>query len=373
MRDKFDAIVIGLGSMGSAAAYHLARRGLSVLGLEQFDLVHTKGSHHGATRLIRKAYFEHPDYVPLIERASQLWGDLEEQAQRELLVQSGVVIFAPPESAVLAGVRHSAALHELPIEEVRAELLAERFPDFALPKDYEAIFEADSGFLHVEAGVRAHLDAAREEGAVLLDNKAVLAWNKHAQGIDVVCEDLTYCCKQLLLCAGAWSASLSDVEHFPIQVHRQIQAWFKGREGFDVKSGSPCFAFDLPQGFHYGFPDIDGSGIKFACHEKGLCLKSADERDASGIDDEVKALGGVLEKHVPGVSKAALRARECLYTMTPDQHFIIDQHPEAEQVFLATGFSGHGYKFAPVIGEQLAELMCNGAPSIPMDFLKLRF
>jgi glycine/D-amino acid oxidase-like deaminating enzyme len=264
-------------------------------------------------------------------------------------------------------------LHDLNIEEAGASWVEERFPDFALPKDYAAIFEADSGFLHVEAGVRAHLAAARKKGAVLQDNRTVLAWNKHAEGIDVVCEDLTYCCKQLVLCAGAWSAELLALEHLPLQVHRQILAWFKGREGFDVKSGSPCFAFDLPQGFHYGFPDIDGSGLKFACHEKGLSLPSADERDSSGVDDDVKALGLLLEKHIPGASSKVLKTTECLYTMTPDQHFIIDQHPEAEHVFVAAGFSGHGYKFAPVMGEQIADLVCDGVSSIPMDFLKLRF
>ena len=370
---KFDAIVIGLGAIGSAALFHLASRGLNVLGLEKFRCVHELGSHHGETRLIRKAYFEHPDYVPLLERAYQLWQDLGVLSDTKLFEKSGVAIFGPEESAVLQGVRYSANLHSLEIENVAGDDLAQRFPEFSLPRGYEAVFEPDAGFLHVEAGVRAHLSAAQQFGAQIQDQTSVLAWSQHEEGVEVVTRESTFRCDHLVLCAGAWSEDLSELEALPIAVHRQVLAWFQGDSHFALEHGTPCFAFDLPEGFHYGFPDIGGSGVKFASHEKGIALTSADERDKEGVVGEIEKLGEVLTRHVPGATPEVLRSTDCLYSMTPDQHFVVDRHPDYRNVFLAAGFSGHGYKFSPVIGEQLADFVTAGEPSLPMNFLRYRF
>ncbi|KDO30361.1 hypothetical protein SPRG_05072 [Saprolegnia parasitica CBS 223.65] len=380
----YDVIVLGVGAMGSSACYHLAKRGQRVLGLEQFGPAHCRGSSHGKTRMVRKAYFEHPDYVPLLRRSYELWDELGASVGRPLFHRSGVVIFGPETKTnaddvnVLDGVQASAKKHNLPLEVLSRDACHARFPYFHVPEGYIGLFEADAGYVEVEASVAAHIEQARKLGADLRFDEAVLAWDvTSANTVSVRTASGTYKAAKLVVTTGAWSSSVLRSASLDLKVHRVPLFWFapaptdNGR-ALAATPNMPCFAIDLPCGFVYGFPYVDGDGVKIAPHLPGAVLDDPSALHPGVLPGELDAVAECVSTCFPGLLPAPTTSATCMYTMSRDGHFIIDTHPAHPNVVFAAGFSGHGYKFAPVIGEILSDLAMHGSTDHPIGFLRRR-
>ena len=371
-RGLYDVIVVGLGGMGSAAAYQLAGRHRRVLGLEQFTPAHDRGSSHGQSRIIRKAYFEAPDYVPLVLRSYELWRQLEHETGVQLLRTTGGLMLGASDSAVVSGSIRSAQEHGLPHEILDAAALRKRFPPFRPPAGTLALFETDAGALDPEAAVRAHLDRAAHRGAGLHFREAVLDWRANAGGKGVVVSTRQgrYEAERLVITAGPWAAQLLQSLALPLAVERQVQFWFEplaSGEAF-LPERFPIYVWELPDGASiYGFPALGGpaDGIKAAIHHRGSAC-SPDTIDREVHADEIDRMRAYLAAFIPDLAGPCLRAVTCMYTNTPDLHFIIALHPEYPQVALAAGFSGHGFKFVPVVGEILADLALTGSTAHPI-------
>lgn len=370
---RFDVIVIGLGGMGSAALWRLAQRGLRVLGIESFAVGHDRGSSHGGTRIIRKAYFEHPDYVPLLHRAYAGWVELEDQAAENLFERTGLLLLGPPNGAIISGVRRAADAHRLDIAEVSPRDRSRRFPAFAVGDGMDALFEADAGFLHVERCVLAGVAAAQALGARIVTGARVGAWSSDGRVATVETDRTRYEAEALLICGGAWSQELLREIHFPLEIRRKVVLWFAPRhEHYAMRCGCPVFGIETAHGFFYGFPDVDGSGVKVGDHTGGETVDTADSLDCSLLPDDVPRIRQFVKDHLPGLDPTVQRHSVCMYTMTPDEHFIIDRHPHHANVAFAAGFSGHGFKFAPVVGSVLADLVTQGDTEAPIGFLRIR-
>ena len=366
----YDAIVIGLGAMGSAVAHRLARRGAHVLGLEQFTETHDRGSSHGQTRIIRKAYFEHPDYVPLLDRAYMLWSELEQECGTTLFERCGLLLAGPPDGTVIAGCREAIARHRLAIEPIEVADVVTRFPAFRLDEGMHALFERDAGFLHVEACVLAQARAAARQGADLRYGEPVVGWSAAGDGVRVRTADGEYAAQRLVICGGAWSSRLLAALRLPLEVRRKVMLWLPATDDrLRLDRGCPVFGFDSPQGFVYGFPQFVNGELKVANHTGGETVEDADAPDRSLREADLAFLPDFVARYVYGVEARALRHAICMYTMTPDEHFFLDRVPEMPQVLFAAGFSGHGFKFAPVVGEALAQLALDGATDAPIGFL----
>lgn len=371
MRTKsYDAIVVGVGGMGSAALYHLAERGLKVLGLEQFDIAHDRGSSHGQTRLIRKSYFEHSDYVPLVHRAYDMWAGLEEASGRKLYCRTGLLLVGPPEGPVISGVRKAAAEHNLEIESVQAAALPERFPGFAGVEGLSLLFEPDAGYLRVEECVRAHTQLAVARGAELLTQQTVRGWTADGNGVCVTTHSGRYAAAKLVICGGAWSGQILSELALPLEVRRKVVMWFDATEFHRQECGFPVFGFEVGDDLFYGFPAIDERGLKIAKHTGGEVVEDPDQINRELREADLDEIVPFITRHLPGVKPTPQHHSVCMYTMTPDEHFIIDRHPQHEQVSFAAGFSGHGFKFAPVVGSVLADLVIDGATQEPVGFLR---
>jgi len=369
----FDVIVIGTGGMGSAAALHLARRGVRVCGLDRFPPGHDRGSSHGQTRLIRLAYYEHPDYVPLLRRAYELWRDLETAAGRPLLVESGLLLAGPPESAVVRGTVESAEVHALPLERLDHAEAARRWPQVRLPDGWSVVHEPRGGYLMVEDCVRAHAAAAAQAGAVLVAGRTVLGWRATPGGGAVVETDAgDYAADRLVVAAGSWAADLARLPEVPLRVLRKSLFWYEPAVAARAKHAAgrlPCFGFDGPEGFFYGFPALAGAGLKIAEHTGGTPVADPLAVDRGVVAAERARVEAVLTARLPGVGTQLAAHAACLYTMSPDGHFLVGLHPHHPQVVVAAGFSGHGFKFAAVMGEILADLATAGRSSLPIGFL----
>ncbi|MFM7107476.1 MAG: N-methyl-L-tryptophan oxidase [Planctomycetaceae bacterium] len=370
--ERFDVVVVGTGGMGAAAASHLARLNVRVLGLDRFPVAHDRGSSHGQTRLIRLAYYEHPDYVPLLRRAYDLWRDLEHEAGRTLLVESGLVMAGPPGCDLVAGAERSAGLHGLDLERLAPAEARRRWPAFTMPDDWEAVHEARGGYLSVEECVRAHADAALRAGAELRHGVTVRGWRADGGSLVVDTDRGPVAAGRLVLCPGAWAADLLRLPAIRLRVLRKSLFWYEpapaGRAAHAAGT-LPCFAFDAPGGFFYGFPAIDGRGVKVAEHTGGRDVADPLTVDR-GIDDaERRAIESFLGAHLPGACGRLSDHVACLYTMSPDSHFVLGLHPDEPRVAIAAGFSGHGFKFASVVGEVLAHLLLDGRSRHPIGFL----
>lgn len=372
MIGSYDVIVLGVGGMGSAACQQLAGRGARVLGLEQFQLVHDRGSSHGETRIIRQAYFEHPDYVPLLLRTYELWRQLEQGTGHTLFDQVGLVMSGLAEGETISGAKNSAKLHQLAIEELTASDANRRWPAFSFPDEHAVVFEPVAGMLRVEACVQANLDRATEQGAEIHANEQVLSWTSTGNSVSVQTNRGQYSAGSLVITAGPWASRSLQGLGLPLQVLRKFVGWFPIRQGpYRADQGMPTYFFELPHGTFYGFPSIDGQTVKMAEHSGGQPVDDPTQVDRELHDLDLPRLSDFLQAHLPGLSPAPARHSVCQYTMTPDQHFIVDTHPQWPNVALAAGFSGHGFKFAPVIGEALADLALNRSTQLPIGFLSL--
>jgi len=365
----FDCIVLGLGGFGSAAVYQLASRGLRVLGLEQFGAGHDRGSSHGQTRIIRQAYFEHPDYVPLLKRAYQQWQDLEHSSHKQLANWCGLLLCGPEQGETIAGARLASATHDLTIDEVSADERCARFPGFRVPADFTTLFEPRAGFLRVEECVQTLIAGARELGAVIRTHQPVNGWTSTQQVVRVQVADTTYEAAGLVLTPGAWAPAVTGCD-LPLTVLRKPLFWFPvPADGFADRDHPPAYYFEMESGAFYGFPSTDGQTMKVAEHTGGLVVDDPAEVERNVIPDDLQRLVPFIQQVFPGMPTQPQSHAVCMYTVTPDRHFIVDRHPEFAPVVLGAGFSGHGYKFAPVIGEALADLVMEHTTDLPIGFL----
>lgn len=374
MTHTFDVIVIGVGAMGSSACFHLARRGVKTLGLEQFDIGHARGSSHGDSRMIRKAYFEHPNYVPLLHRAYALWDELEAMSRRKLLHRTGGVFIGPTDRTLVSGALAAARKHHLPHEVLSSEELKRRWPTFVVPADWAAVAEPDAGFLLPERVIHAYADLALRHGAEIHAHEPVRHWQREGSGYLVQTHVGTYAADRLIFCGGAWSGRLLADLGASLKVTRQVLAWVWPKEPRLFELGQlPVWAIDsLDGGLYYGFPINDATlGFKFAHH-----LPTATEVDPDAVSRELtpadrEGARAILSAHLPSADGPLLALKTCLYTNSPDGHFIIDAHPDHPGIQVACGFSGHGFKFASVIGEVLAGAAAGEPPDANIDFLRL--
>jgi sarcosine oxidase len=368
----FDAIVIGVGGMGSAAACELARRGRRVLALEQFALGHDRGSSHGHTRIIRKAYYEHPDYVPLVCRAFERWYDLEQRQGIHLLTESPCLSIGRSGSPMLAGVLASASQHGLPVESLSAEELRRRFPAFRFGDDYCGVLERSAGFLYVEDCVQAHTCEAIRLGATVQDNEPVVSWQADEREVTVETHAGRYTAARLVLTAGPWAGEVLARRGAFLRVMRQVVQWFGSRDDRRFRRDVfPLYIADTPLGHFYGFPMLNANGAKVAQHYGAPELTNPSEIDRTVRPADEERTRAFLREHLPMIDGPCHRSSVCIYTLTPDRHFVLDLHPDHANVALAAGFSGHGFKFASVVGEILADLADHGRTDLPIGMFRI--
>ena len=377
MPASHDVIIIGLGAMGSAAAYHLARRGQRVLGLDRFAPPHTMGSSHGQTRIIREAYFEHPSYVPIVQRAYELWDELASAANVPLLLQTGGLMIGTPDSIVFTGAKHSAETHGLPHEILTASNVRERFPALRPSDDMLAVLEPRAGILFPERCIAAHLTLASRLGTNLRTEEPVVRWTASEHGVEVVTTKGTYRAGQMILSAGSWTRELLPDLNPPLTVERQVLFWFEPKTAPKLFYPERCpihlWQIDGEEGrrFFYGFPDL-GEGMKIAWHHGGSNV-SPDFVSRDVTPAEVESMRDLLRRYLPQAEGRLRSATVCLYTNTPDEHFWIDRHPAHSQVIIASPCSGHGFKFASAIGEILADLAIDGKSQFDLGLFGNRF
>jgi sarcosine oxidase len=371
--DIYDVIILGTGGVGSAAAYHLARRGAKVLGIDRFPAGHDRGSSHGETRIIRQAYFEHPDYVPLLLQAYELWRELEELCSVDLLYRVGLLQIGPPDGAVVRGVLASAAQHRLAVESLTPGEIARRWPGFRVPEGMTGAYEAAAGYLRVERCVLSHIAAAKECGAEFRFGSAVVERRSIDNAIEVTTEaGDTFQAAKLIITAGPWAPALLAKLGVPLTVRRKHLYWFEaGDTRYHEASGCPTFLYELPAGVFYGFPQIDQLGVKVAEHSGGKSVANPLD-DPRALDTaDLDRVEQFVREHMPGVSQTVLHRAVCFYTMSPDEHFIVDRDPGDGNALFAAGLSGHGFKFTSVLGEALADLASAGKTELPIGFLGL--
>jgi sarcosine oxidase len=369
----FDVVVIGLGVMGSAALHQLARRGQRVLGIERFAPGHDRGSSHGATRIIRLAYFEHPSYVPLVRRAYALWRELEQASGTRLLHVTGIAEMGAPESTLVRGTLASARLHGLTHEVMSAADAMRRFPAFRLPAHFVAVMQPDGGFLTAEPAIAALIAQAKHAGAEVHEHETVRGIEPYAGGVRLVTDRGVIEAGAAIVAAGPWIKTLLPGLPVRLRVTRQAMAWFAPTEPPLFAPGRfPAFLIESQHGVHYGFPPFDGMGIKVAKHHHGDEAVDPETYDRALSGEDEALIRAALADHVPAANGKMLDARTCLYTVAPDGDFIIDRAPGVAQVIVASPCSGHGFKFAPAIGEILADLATTGATAHDITRFSLR-
>jgi sarcosine oxidase len=358
---RFDAIVLGVGGMGSAAAYHLARRGRNVLGLERFDIPHSLGSSHGISRIIRLAYYEHPSYVPLLQRSYELWRELESGFGEQLLHITGSIDAGPADSQCFRGSLESCKLHDLPHEVLDGSEVNRRFPGYHLPASAMAVLQPDGGFLMSERCIVAHVVAAQEHGAEIRAREQVLGWHPRGDGVLVETGHGSYEADRLVVSAGAWAETLIPELRALAVPERQVLAWLQpSRPELFTPDRFPVFNLQVDEGRYYGLPIVSVPGFKFGRYHHLEEATRADEIDRDCHPRDEAILRAFAEKYFPEGSGPTMALRACMFTNTPDEHFIVDLHPDYPQVSIAAGFSGHGYKFCSVIGEIMADLAETG-------------
>jgi len=368
--DSYDVIVVGLGGMGSSAAYHLAARGQRVLGLDRFGPAHDQGSSHGGSRIIRQSYFEDPAYVPLLLHAYELWDRLAHDSGQDLMMLNGCLFMGDPSSRTVSGSRHSSEQWGLPHEMLDAAEIRRRFPVFTPQEQEIGLYEEQAGLVRPEATVGANLALASTLGATLRYNEPVLEWSAGESGVRVRTEAGTYTAGSLVICPGAWAPVLLQDLGIPFTVERQVQYWFEpvGGIGPFRPGRQPIFIWEGPPGTQvYGFPALDGpdGGIKVAFFRHGE-VTTPEEIDRTIRAEEIAHIAGHLATRLPTAAGRYLRGKTCMYTNTLDEHFVVGRHPAHERVTVACGFSGHGFKFVPVVGEILADLALTGATAHPI-------
>jgi sarcosine oxidase len=367
---RYDTIVVGLGAMGSATLYHLAKRGQKVLGLEQFAQGHMLGSSHGDSRIIREQYFEHPLYVPLVQRAYELWRELEQVTYRPLMTITGGLMIGPANGSVVTGTVRSAREHGLAHELLSADQLHQRFPAFEPAKDLVGAWDPRAGLLNADACNGAHLDAAKAKGAEAHHEEPVIGWDADGDGVRVTTAGGTYHADHLLLSVGPWAKEHLGDLRLPLRIEREVLFWFDLPES-ETRYDSryfPVFCYEYTPGKICFGVSRTSRGVKAGIHHSGDFVAHPDHVRRTVDDTEVDELRDALGPVLPALARARVReSGVCIYTDTPDSDFVVDWHPLHARVLVSSPCSGHGFKFASVLGEVQADLLTTGKTSFDIS------
>jgi sarcosine oxidase len=358
--DRYDAIVVGLGAMGSAIAFEVARRGQRVLGIDRFEPPHNMGSTHGKSRIIREAYFEDPGYVPLVARAFEKWGEIESLSGRRIFERTGGLMLGPPDGRLVSGALASAKEHRLQHEVLDAQEVMKRVPGLRAMADMIGVVEPRAGVLQPEVAVTAYLELARKYGATIMTNERVVGWEACDSGLRVTTELRAYECERLIIAAGAWTSALVPDLGVNLTVERQVQHWF--RPAATIRT--PIIMCEYAPGrYWYSIPDR-GEGIKVAIHHEGSTV-DPETVDRTVRTEEVAYVRALLRTYMPDADGPLIESSVCLYTNTPDERFLVGRHPAHPNVEIVSACSGHGFKFASAIGEIVAERVTSGSGRQP--------
>lgn len=348
--------VIGLGATGSAALYQLARRGINVIGIEQFDIDHDRGSSHGATRAIRMVHFENPSYSSLMERAYAHWHDLEKASKRQLLRLVGIVEIGPP-SGDLVRATLAGDTKGLPREQLDAKALTRRYPAFQLPDAFVGVLQPDGGFIEAAAALAAMIGLAKARGAEILTRTKVSEINPTATGVRIETSRGDITADGAIIAAGPWMRSLLPGLKPQLTVTRQVVGWFQPRDpALFAADHFPVFIMETSYGNHYGFPVYGDKGVKIAKHHHRHEIVGPNTYDRAVSATDEAAIRAPLSQYLPDANGPLLSSETCLYTMSPDGAFIIDHMPGYPHVVIASPCCGYGFKFSPVVGEIVADL-----------------
>ena len=369
---SYDAIVIGVGGMGSAAVYHLAQRGLQVLGLEKHAIPHAMGSSHGYSRMIRYTLQEHPSYVPLVRRSYELWHEMEETAGEELMVTTGSIRAGAPDSPFFLNAQEACDLHSIPYEILTASEVNKRFPGYRFPEEISSVYQADGGFLLPERCIVTHVQAAERAGADVHSQETVLDWEVRGDGVQVRTDRDTYTAGRLVVTAGPWAANLVPELAAYAVPERQVMGWFQPkRPELYAAEAFPVFGVFTEEGRYYGFPSHAVPGFKIGRVHHLLQKVDPDAIDREVHPEDEDILRQAVNRYFPLAAGKLLDGKTCMYTNTPDEHFMIGTLDGQPQVSVAAGFSGHGFKFASVIGEIMADLAQSGATEHDINLFRL--
>ena len=364
--------------MGSAALREAAKRGWRVLGIDRYGPAHDQGSSHGQTRIIRRAYFEHPSYVPLANRAFEMWDELNKRYRTKpsrdaLITETGLLQIGDPGSELIQGIKASAQMHDLPIEQFSPEQIEQRLPLFKVPKNHIGLYEPDAAFLRVELCVAAAYEQAVKHGAETVSNTGVLGWHVGDDGVCAVETDQgKYFANRLVITGGAWASELLPDLQLGLKVVQKQQHWFQlDRVDQKIQNEFPCFLLEQDDGkCFYGFPEINYLGMKVCEHSGGTEISGPKAIDRNINKPELARTEEFMQEHMVFGKSRMVHHSTCLYTMSPDGHFFVDRYPNHENVVFAAGLSGHGFKFAPVLGMHLVDML-DGKEDPDFEFLRL--
>jgi N-methyl-L-tryptophan oxidase len=373
MKNHYEAVIVGAGSMGMAAGYYLSKLGIKTLLLDSDNPPHDKGSHHGTTRIIRHAYGEGSQYVPLVLRAQELWEQLQQEANKELFLPTGVLCAGAPESTFTKEAIKSGVEYSLPLEVLSSEEMNDRWQGLAIPEGYIGCFEPKSGVLFSEQCIQAFRDLGVANGMTILPYTKVEKMDVHSSGAAIQTANETYHADFVVVSAGAWSGKILKEMGLalPLQPTRKTVSWFEcDQELYDPRV-FPAFTVDILNAQYYGFPSFEGSGLKIGRHDGGYQVDPDEMLSPYGPKDEAE-VRTFLEKYMPSANGPLLKGSTCLYTLTPDENFILDQHPEFPHVFISAGFSGHGFKFSSVVGEIISQVITKGKSDYNLSGFSIR-
>ena len=370
----FDAIVIGVGGMGSATLYHLARSGCRVLGLEQFGIPHAFGSSHGSTRIIRLAYSEGPEYVPLLRAAYRYWRELEAVSGRSILQVTGGLDVGPEGSWTIEGSRQSCVEHGLAFDELGAAEVNRRFPGYRLPDTMRAVYQPDGGYVRSEAAIEAYAAAARAAGAEIVTDATVRGWERRGAGWSVQAAGERYDARKLVITAGPWVGALVPDLQAVCRPERQVMLWTEPLRAEVFEPGRfPVFNMESPTGRYYGFPDDHGEGFKIGrYYHLRQQVRDPNRLDRECHPEDEAVLREGIAAYFPEANGPARRMATCMFTNTPDTDFILDRAPGLDDVFVAAGFSGHGFKFCSVVGRIMADFCLERLPQWDIGRFRLK-
>lgn len=369
-----DVIVVGLGAHGSASAWQLAQRGLSVRGFDAFRPPHTLGSSHGETRIIREVYGEHPNYVPLIRRGYEIWEDLEQEMRDdgvdvELMRITGGITIGRPEARGVMGVQLSSETYGLPIEVLDSSEIRSRWPQFHPRDEMVGVYDARAGALFPESCIDSHLNQATACGADLHFDESVVRWHPDGDGVRVITERGSYSAGKIVFSAGAWNRDFVSKLRLPLRLERQVLFWFEPASSADLFSPENCpnhsWEWSPGKGL-YCQPDY-GGGVKTAFHHDGEMFDDPAALDRTVRESDEKSLRDAISDILPHLNGRVIKSAVCMYTDTPDQHFLLDWHPGHSNVIICSPCSGHGFKFSSVIGEMVADMVTKGDAGYDMS------
>jgi len=368
----YDCIIIGLGAMGSASLFELSSRTQNVLGIEQFNIGHENGSSHGLSRVIRLAYHEGLEYVPLVLRAHDRWLELEKIYKEKLLNITGCLDIGLENSDIVTGSIKACDEFDIPHEIFRGTELSEKFPAYLLSEEYFGVFQKDGGFLLPESCIKMYVKESINNGADVKQNCKVLGWKSDDNIVNISTSDGDFQTKKLVITTGAWTGILENEISSILTPERQVVSWFKpdNPEHYNIDN-FPVFNMKVPEGHYYGFPIHHYEGMKIGRfgHLKEQIDPDLINREINELD--ISTLRVPMEKYFKPTNPEPLFSQVCMFTNTPDAHFVLDYLPRHDNVFIACGFSGHGFKFASVIGEIISDLIVDGATEFDLGLFSL--